>query len=251
MAIIILTTDRRWADGDRMTPSVWLHRDEDFRPGVELFRSERHFALWSYSATHGQLLLRADSMPGSADRLPTTVEVLFKPVEAVRMQSDYRGLVIRCATNEEAALIEQEIGGHRAGPAHTLILESEGVSGHVVTLAAGWREGELSRLQPSLFNTFSPYDPVWPTKPLSGVGGELDLASPHEIAEAFLTGLPEDVRRERRGGVYLLTAITEHGGHESRHNLGVFLTEVDAEEALRLLEPRVRRCWIEPLPVVL
>ncbi|SCG80488.1 hypothetical protein GA0070609_6472 [Micromonospora echinaurantiaca] len=48
----------------------------------------------------------------------------------------------------------------------------------------GWCEGELSDLQPSFFNPFRPYDPMWPVKPLFGVGGDLDIASPQEVAEA-------------------------------------------------------------------
>ncbi|MGK5520033.1 hypothetical protein ACSNN9_11825 [Micromonospora sp. URMC 107] len=234
-----------------MTKCVWLNRDEDFRPGAELFRSERHFVLWSYSATHGQLLLRADHLPGEHDRLPTTVEVLFTPIEAVRMQGAYRGLAIRCATADEAARIERDGAGRLPSEARVLILESEGAAGHVVTLAVGWSEGVLSYLRPSLFNAFSPYDPVWPTKPLAGVGGELDVASPQAVAEAFRTGMPEGVRRERHRHVHLLTAVTEQDGRRTRHNLGVFLTEADAEEARRLIEPDVASCWVEPLPMVL
>ncbi|MEU7935084.1 hypothetical protein [Micromonospora echinofusca] len=236
-----------------MTSKVWLTRDEDFRPGAELFRSERLFALWSYSATHGQLLLRADQVPGGGGRLPTTVEVLFNPVDAVRIEAAYRGLLIRCATEEEAARIRDGLSddGHRSGNSRVLVLESEGATGYVVTVNVGWCEGELSDLQPSLFNTFSPYLPMWPVKPLLGVGGELDMASPQEVAEAFLTGLPEGVRRDRHRSVHLLTAVTEQDGRRRRDNLGVFLTEADAEEARRLVGPHVASCWVEPLPVVL
>ncbi|MEU4399250.1 hypothetical protein [Micromonospora orduensis] len=236
-----------------MTSTVWLTRDEQFRPGAELFRSERQFELFSYSATHGQLLMRADRMPGAGHRLPTTTEVLFNPVEGVQIQATYRGLVIRCATDGEAARIYDGIADddHRSENARVLMVESEGVIGYVVTGNVGWCEGELSHLQPSFFNTFSPYDPIWPTKPLYGVGGTLDVASPQEVAEAFLTGLPEGVRRERYRSVHLLTAVIEQDGRRRRDNLGVFLTETDAEEARRLVEPHVASCWIEPLPAVL
>ncbi|MFI6327235.1 hypothetical protein ACIBBG_02950 [Micromonospora chersina] len=235
-----------------MTSGVWLH-DERFRPGEELFRSEREFLLWSYSATHGQLLLRADHMPGGARRLPTTTEVLFQSVEAVQIQAAYRGLVIRCATGEEAARIDRDLGPtpYRSGEARVLMLQSAEATGYVVTGEVGWSEGVLSDLQPSFFNTFSPYDPMWPVKPLTGVGGELDVASPQEVAEAFLAGLPEGVRRERHHTVHLLTAIVERDDRRHRYNLGVFLTEADAEEAKRLVEPHVTSCWTEPLPVVL
>jgi hypothetical protein len=240
-------------ESDDVTSTVWLTKDEHFRPGAELFRSERQFALWSYSATHGQLLLRADAMPDAGHRLATTTEVLFNPVDAVQIQAAYRGLVIRCATEDEAARIRNGIpdNDYRSENARVLLLESEGVTGYVVTVNAGWCEGELSHMQPSFFNTFSPYDPIWPSKPLYGVGGEFDIASPQEVAEALLTGLPGGERRERYRHVHLLTAVTERDGRRRRDNLGVFLTEADAEEAKRLVEPHVETCWVEPLPVVL
>jgi hypothetical protein len=239
--------------GDHVTSKVWLSKDEHFRPGAELFRSDRHFVLWSYSATHSQLLLRADAMPGADHRLPTTTEVLFKPVEAVQIQAAYRGLVIRCATEEEAARIYGGIPDDdcRSVNARVLLLESEGVTGYVVTDNVGWCEGKLSRMQSSFFNTISPYYPEWPSKPLYGVGGEFDIVSPQEVAEALLSGLPEGERRERYRKVYLLTVVTEHDGRRRRDNLAVFLTEADAEEAKLLVEPHVASCWIEPLSVVL
>lgn len=237
-----------------MTSRVWLSRDEDFRPGAELFRSERLFGLWAYSATHGQLLLRADAMPEGHARLPTTVEVLFRLADAMQVQTSYQGLVIRCATEEEAAGIYDGLPDHycHAENHHrVLVLESQGVMGYVLAGGVGWCEGELSDLQPSFFNPFTPYDPRWPAKPLFGVGGELDIASPQEVAEAFLTGLPVGVRRDRHRHLHLLAAVTEEDGRRRPHNLGVFLTEADAEEARRLVEPHVASCWIEPLPVVL
>ncbi|MFI6785136.1 hypothetical protein [Micromonospora sp. NPDC050276] len=71
------------------------------------------------------------------------------------------------------------------------------------------------------------------------------------MAEAFLSGLPEGEHRQRYSAVYLLTVLTEENGRRTRHNAGVFLTEADAEEAKRLVEPRVERCWVESLTVVL
>lgn len=238
--------------GDHVTSKMWLTQEEHFHPGAELFRSERHFVLWSYSATHGQLLLRADAMPGAGHLLPTTTELLFNPVGAAQVQAAYRGLVIRCATEEEAARIYGGLSDddYRSENARVLLLESEGVVGYVVTVNVGWCEGELSHMESSFFNTFSPYDPIWPSQPLYGVGGG-HIASPQEVAAAFLAGLPEGVRRERHRYVHLLTAVTEQDGSRRRDNLGVFLTEADAEEARRLVEPHVASCWIEPIAVVL
>ncbi|MGW4295313.1 hypothetical protein ACWEH1_19965 [Micromonospora chersina] len=236
-----------------MTSGEWLHKDEHFRPGEELFRSEREFVVWSYSATHGQLLLRADRLPRGQSRLPTTVEVLFRPIEAVQIRATYRGLVIRCATAEEAARIGRNHADdpYCSGEARVLILQNAEGTGYVVTGAVGWREGVLSHLQPSLFNRFQPYVPSWPVKPLTGVGGELEVASPQQVAEAFLAGLPEGAPRERHHTVHLLTAIVERDGRRHRYNLGVFLTEADAEEAKRIIESQVSQCWIEPVAVVL
>ncbi|MGC4836835.1 hypothetical protein ACLQ3D_20265 [Micromonospora vinacea] len=84
-----------------------------------------------------------------------------------------------------------------------------------------------------------------------GVGGELDIASPQKVAEAFLGGLPEGVRRERHRYLHLLKALTEQDGRRRWHNLGVFLTEKDAQEAKRLVEPHVTMCDIEMISVVL
>lgn len=131
------------------------------------------------------------------------------------------------------------------------MLESEGTTGYVMTRAVGWREGELSRLEPSFFNTVSPYQPEWPLTPLAGVGDGSRTASPRQVAEAFLTGLPDGERRDRYRFVYLVWAVTDTDGRPRRHNLGVFLTEADAEEAKRLVEPHVAKCFVEPVPMVL
>lgn len=129
-------------------------------------------------------------------------------------------------------------------------LDSEGVTGHVVAGAVGWCGGALPRMQVSFFTRFSPYDPVWRSGPLWGVGGESTVASPQQVAEALLGGLPADERRERHRHVHLLMAKVEQDGRRGWHNLGVFLTEEDAQEAMRLIEPHVAVCGIENVPVV-
>ncbi|GAB3932180.1 hypothetical protein [Micromonospora vulcania] len=232
-----------------MTADVWLFKDGDFAPGAELLRSEREFQLWSYSVSHSQLLLRANRMP-QGDQLPTTIEVLFKPVKAVQIQEAYLGLVIRCATEEESARILDGVSdyGYRSHEARVLLLESEGATGYVVTSAVGWREGVMSPVQASFFNSVHP---DWPVEPLAGVHDGSRIASPQEAVEAFLTGLPEGERRERYRYVYLVWAVTHENDLRRRHNFGVFLTEADAEEAVRLVTPHVESCYAEPLPMVL
>lgn len=51
--------------------------------------------------------------------------------------------------------------------------------------------------------------------------------------------------------MHLVWAVTDRDGTRRRHNLGVFLTEADAQEARRLVEPHVAACYVEPLPMVL
>lgn len=65
-----------------VTSSVWHAEDGDFVPGAELICSDRQFNLWTYSATHSPLLFHSEQMPNGEVRLPTAIEVLFKPIEA-------------------------------------------------------------------------------------------------------------------------------------------------------------------------
>jgi hypothetical protein len=110
---------------------AWFNRDEQFVPGEVLFASERKLALWAYTVSHSQLLFRTRNTDEES-----RIDVLFKPVDAVRIRTDYDGLVVRCATAEERGEVLAEVGGHH----RVLILESGGVSDYVVAMAFGWRE---------------------------------------------------------------------------------------------------------------
>jgi len=124
---------------------AWLNQDHDYRPGRELFRSERSFALWAYTVSHSQLLLRTRTVPGQR-----RIDVLFKPVESMKIRADYDGLVIRCATPAEC----QEIF---AGPgSRLLILESAGQSDYVITGAFGWRQDDGGDHEASALAYFPP-----------------------------------------------------------------------------------------------
>jgi hypothetical protein len=224
---------------------VWLNRPDQFSPGAELFRSDRTFQLTAYSATHSQLLLSSRFEAGG-----TMIEVLFKPVEAVRVQECYRGLVIACATAAEAAAIGAGISdyGYRASSARTYVLRSQGVEGYVVCPAVGWREGVLPRMQQSLFHQFSPHDTAWPREPLGGVDGGLSVASPAEAARAVVDGLPDGARRDNYRTVYVLCAS---GDSDERLPVRVFLTEEDGAEAARLAQAIDPGYRLLAVPVVL
>ncbi|SNT63785.1 hypothetical protein SAMN05421812_115223 [Asanoa hainanensis] len=206
-----------------MISDRWLRNDHDFPPGAELFRSERAFHVEAYTISHGQLLL---SSPAPAED-GTTVQLLFKPVEEMRLPSHFDGLIVSAAQDSPR--------GRRR-----LTLAGRGFEGYVVCLAFGWREGVLDRLQPSLFSPVSEPDLRWPTRPVAGLDGGLDRASREEVARAVTDGLSPTARRDRWHLAWVL--------RDDTRTVGVFLTEADAHEAARLL-PRERR--VEPAPLVL
>ncbi|MEV0609672.1 hypothetical protein AB0I61_25210 [Polymorphospora rubra] len=96
--------------------SAWLNKDRQFAPGRELFRSERRFVVWAYALSHSQLLLRADQ-PSHDRHRQSRIDLLFKPVDALKTRMDYDGLAVRCATTEEHERILRETG-HSAALQH-------------------------------------------------------------------------------------------------------------------------------------
>jgi hypothetical protein len=56
----------------------------------QTFYSDRQFQMWSYIVSHSQLLLRSPKAPG----LPTRIEVLFKDVSLIHLETSLDGLSI-------------------------------------------------------------------------------------------------------------------------------------------------------------
>ena len=130
-----------------MRSKAWLNQDNDFAPGKELFRSERYFAVWAYSLSHSQLLLRAPTTT-SEGRRQSRIDLLFKPVDAVKTRMGYDGVVLRCATIEEHERILRETG--RTGDENRVfVLESGGSADYVVAMAVGWQEDDRDDRDPS------------------------------------------------------------------------------------------------------
>ncbi|MCC3654777.1 MULTISPECIES: hypothetical protein [Streptomyces] len=137
------------------TSDVWLNTDGHFAPGRELFRSERAFSVWAYTVSHGQLLLRARSVGRDGTR-QSRIDVLFKPVRAVKTGINYSGLVIRCATEEERKLILADTG-HARRDDRVLVLETaDGRRDHVVAGAVGWSEDWEGDHEPSRLAFLAP-----------------------------------------------------------------------------------------------
>lgn len=234
-----------------MIQNAWLNTDDELAPGAEILRSERRFRPWAYSVSHGQLLLRSSA----GHDHETTIDLLFTPVEAIKIRDGYDGLVVRRATAEEAARL-----GDPPGP-RLFLLESRDATGRLTTDylttdyvtagAVGWREGVLDRTRHSFFNSADAYEPQWPTRPLGGADGGFNIASAADLIEAL--GAGDDVRphRDRYRMVYVLMTGRRQRGDDDPAGTGVFLSRADAEEACAAIATQVADCWIETLPIAI
>jgi hypothetical protein len=119
----------------------WLNTDEAFRSESELFRSDRIFSLWAHTVSHRQLLLRTAKGRDQRGRdQATRLDVLFKPVTAVKIRSLLDGLTIHRATPEEEARIRHDSGSIDFSPDERfLVLESGTGRDYVVCSIASLR----------------------------------------------------------------------------------------------------------------
>ncbi len=211
-----------------MIPNAWLDTDDKLAPGTEIFRSDRRFVPWAYSAGNARLLLRGAGRE-------TTIDLLFTPVTAVRLRDGYDGLAIRCATAEEAE--GTGAPGHRV-----FLLTAGGRTDYVAAGAVGWREGALAPTRHSLFDHADAY--AVPAQALDTAG--FDIASARDLVTALGA---EDGGRPRRETYRMVYVVMTGPRLGSESGTGVFLSRADAEEACAALAPRVPDCWIETLPI--
>jgi len=132
----------------------WLNTADRFVPGLELLRSDRAFTVWAYTISHSQLLLRTRTSMIDGSQT-SRVDIVFKPVEAMKVRIEYDGLIIRCATEVEAERIRAENTGTR-DDAHCLVLETGADQDYVITHAVGWHEDMESERDPSKLAGFAP-----------------------------------------------------------------------------------------------
>lgn len=234
-----------------MTTRAWLNTDQQLVPGTELFRSDRRFSVEAYSASHSQLLLRSlEGNDGLGNHHETTIDLLFKPTDAIKIETGLLGLTVRCAPTDVAEEIKRTLPSIGDSPDNRVfLLDSQGVTGYVISAAVGWREGVLGRTGRGFFNSADIYDPRWPTQPLFGVNPGFNEASAQELIDALTA--PNQARRERFRTVYvLMTRVELHDGPDIS-GAGVFLTQEDAEDAQAQLAPKVTDCWIEALSIAL
>lgn len=114
---------------------------------AELFQSDRRFSVWAYTVSHSQVLLRSRT-PIINGRRQSRIDVLFKPVMAMKTRMDYVGLVIRCATADERDHVLDETGlAGRPLPVFMLVT-GDGLD-YVVAQAVGWQEDDEEDRDPS------------------------------------------------------------------------------------------------------
>jgi hypothetical protein len=236
-----------------MTSKAWFNTDHQLTPGREIFRSDRWFQMSAYTASHSQLLLRSTTGPDLQDQEhETTIDLLFKPIYAVKIRNSYTGLVIRCATDEEAERVKASIPGIRLrSDERVFLLESRGETDYIISMAIGWHEGVLRPTQHSFFNDADAYLPRWPTQPLFGVSAGFNVASAEELIEALSTDTDQPLRRDRYRLVHVLMTRVDLQDEPEVTGAGVFLTRADAEDAQAQLAPKVADCWIETLPIAI
>jgi hypothetical protein len=171
-----------------MTERAWLTTDHPLVPGTEIFRADRCFQLWQHTASHSQTLLRS---PRGTDLLgrtyDTRIDVLFKPITVMKIRQDYDDLVIRVATQDEAAAIRSDSPSARYySESRVFILESAGETDYVVAAAVCWHEDRLGFEAPSSFAGYDSDTPNWERNPLFRVDGGLG----GKVASAHLRGDP-------------------------------------------------------------
>ncbi|MHA6763080.1 hypothetical protein [Streptacidiphilus sp. PAMC 29251] len=242
-----------------MESSQWFNTEQAFAPGRELFRSGRQFSLWAQTVSHGQTLLRSRREAGSGAGGPTRVDLLFKPVQAMKLRQDYDGLVVRCATAEEAEGIREQIAPTPTGGDRILVLETRGSPDFVVCGAFGWHEDLGGDHEPSRFaGVVEEGSPPWSDQMLIGVDSGLtgraarleDLVD--AVAATDRTGSARAQDRSTYRYVYVLMfRLGDLPGVAGKASpVSVFLTRAEAErEQARKRTESGAEWWIESVPV--
>lgn len=95
---------------------------------LTVFESDRQFQLWRAVVGHSQLLLRSTK----TEEHPTRIDVLFKPVQGMKLRTLLDGLRIREADPHEANDIARETGEECGDEFKCFVIESRGFRGFVV-----------------------------------------------------------------------------------------------------------------------
>jgi hypothetical protein len=209
--------------------------NHQLKPGSVLFEWDRAFTLWGYTGSHSVLLFRSvrDGDDG------TRIDLVFKPVDAMRIQTRYRALTVRVAPEDRAAEVLAGIAGATRDDRVLELLGPDGDAGYVVCLATGCHEdnGEYWEPSPFAMDLTDGRTTLWRARVLGGgPDGEMTAtyASVAEVVAAADADPPP--RPTGRKGRYLFVAMARNihaDGDESRATaMAAFLTRDEAERHL-------------------
>ena len=104
------------------------------------YQSDRFFELWSYTASHGQLLLRANK----TNVLTTRVEILFKDVLVLNLVAWLKGISIDTIPHIQGSLGTLDIGDR-----NLYRVSTESFTGSLVAASFYVHEDDLDYHAPS------------------------------------------------------------------------------------------------------
>jgi hypothetical protein len=113
-----------WLEGPRPPALISEHL---VTPG-NAFESARTFQVWGATVSHDSVLLR--SVKTEAE--PTRIDILCKPVHAMKIRALMQGLRVREADSREAAGVAQDIGEELADYHRVFVVESGDFRGYLV-----------------------------------------------------------------------------------------------------------------------
>jgi hypothetical protein len=102
----------------------------------------RTFQIWSYTVSHGQLLLRSTKTPAQ----PTRIDVLFKDVTMMKLMAELHDLSIREVAAEDVGL---DVGIRPGDDQRVFGLSSKNFGGFVVAGTVVVHEDDKEYYEPS------------------------------------------------------------------------------------------------------
>jgi hypothetical protein len=123
--------------------------DED-NMANEIINFQRHFQVWRYTKSHGQLLLRSERMQKNGI-IPTRVDVFFKNVAAIHLPASFDGLSISEASEAEKPELHLQIGSKDMRERKVFIVRGSNFQGYVIAGIVVWHEDDGEYDTPSFF----------------------------------------------------------------------------------------------------
>jgi hypothetical protein len=117
---------------------------------TEIINFQRHFQVWRYTKSHGQLLLRSEKIEKNRDK-PTRIDVYFKNVAAIHLPASFDGLSISEAPETEKPELHLQIGSKDMRDRKVFIVRGSNFQGYVIAGVVAWHEDEGNYNDPSFF----------------------------------------------------------------------------------------------------